>query len=413
MKLLHTADWHLGRILYGRSMLEDQRYFIHSFLFPLIDREKPDALLLSGDIFDRQIAPVEAIRLFDDFVTGLCVDRQIPLVAIAGNHDGADRLGLGARLYRAAGFYLTARLDPGAPPVKFPDQDREVHIYSLPYFDPATARDCLSDPSIRGCGDAFAAVLDRLRQRLDPAACNILLAHCFVTGAAVSDSESPLFIGGSGEVDAGLFQDFDYVALGHLHRAQRAGEDGVRYAGSPLKYSFDEENHHKSVTILEIGQGLSVRQVPVKPLRDMRTVTGSLDQLRTQALAPENRLGREDYIYAVLSGPPVFEPMSRLREFYPNALGVINGADPAAGETAERSALRRNLRRRDSMTLFEEFLRQMCDTEPTEDDRAVFQEIGGALLGSGQPADDTGPADAQADFFRPTGSRPETTEEGK
>lgn len=387
MKLLHTADWHLGRILYGRSLIEDQRYFIHRILFPLIDRERPDAVLLSGDIFDRQIAPVEAIRLFDDFVTRLCLDRKIPLVAIAGNHDGADRLGLGARLYRSAGFYLTARLEPDAPPVVFKDGDREVHVYALPFFDPAMARDALGDDTIRGYGDAMKAVLDRLRQRLDPAACNILLSHCFVTGAAVSDSESPLFIGGSGEVDPGLFDGFDYVALGHLHRSQKAGGERIRYAGSPLKYSFDEESHVKSVTVLDTKEGCAARQVHVRPLRDMRTVTGDLETLRRQAEAPENRDKREDFIYAVLTGPPVFEPMSRLREFYPNVLGVVNGADSFEGDTAERAALRQNLRRRDSMTLFDEFLRQMCDTEPTEEDRAVFSEIGRSLLGEDAPAD--------------------------
>ena len=388
MKLLHTADWHLGRILYGRSLIEDQRYFIHRLLFPLIDRERPDAVLLSGDIFDRQIAPVEAIRLFDDFVTRLCLDRKIPLVAIAGNHDGADRLGLGARLYRAAGFYLTSRLEPDAPPVVFADGERAVHIYALPFFDPAMARDALGDDTIRGYGDAMKAVLSRLVQRLDPSACNILLSHCFVTGAAVSDSESPLFIGGSGEVDPGLFQDFDYVALGHLHRAQRAGGEQIRYAGSPLKYSFDEEKHNKSVTLIDTGAGCSARQIPLSPLRDMRTVTGSLEELRRQAEADQTREAREDFIYAVLKGPPVFEPMSRLREFYPNVLGVVNGAESFEGDTAERAALRRNLRRRDSMTLFDEFLRQMCDTEPTDQDRAVFSEIGRALLGEDGPAPD-------------------------
>lgn len=387
MKLLHTADWHLGRILYGRSLIEDQRHFIDHFLFPLIDAEKPDGVLLSGDIFDRQIAPVEAIRLFDDFVTRLCLDRRVPLIAIAGNHDGADRLGLGARLFRSAGFYLAARLEPDAPPVVLGTPDKPVHVYCLPYFDPAMARDVLRDDSIRGYGDAHRAVLERLRGRLDPAASNILLSHCFVTGAAVSDSESPLFIGGSGEIDPALFAGFDYVALGHLHRAQKAGSESIRYAGSPLKYSFDEEKHQKSVTILDTDSRLT-RQIPVRPLRDMRTVTGSLQELRRAAEAPENRDIREDFIYAVLTGPPVFEPMTRLREFYPNVLGVINGADSFEGDTAARSALRQTLRRRDSMTLFDEFLRQMCDAEPTDDDRAVFSEISRSLLeDAGEQAD--------------------------
>lgn len=369
MKLIHTSDWHLGRILYGRSLISDQTHFINEFFFPLIEREKPDGVIMAGDLFDRQIAPTDAIRLFDSFVTRICLKMNIPLIAITGNHDGADRLGLGSELMREAGFALTSRLDPAAPPTIFNSgAGKPVHIYSLPYFDPAMARDCLQDDSIRGFSDAYKAILSRMVERLDESAFNILTCHCFVLGSAISDSESPLFIGGSGEVDGSLFDRFDYVALGHLHKPQPAGKTGF-YSGSPLKYSFDEEKQEKSVTVLEITEKIARRVIPVQPLRDMRTLTGNIDELRESAKADSQS---DDYVYAVLTGPPVFEPMGALKTFYPNTLGMRNGDLSYDGETRERDTLRKELKNQNSMMIFEEFLRQMCDTEPTDDDREVF-----------------------------------------
>ena len=374
MKILHTSDWHLGRVIYGRSLIEDQQYFIERFFLPLLEDERPDAVILAGDIFDRQIAPVEALRLFDAFVTEVCGRRHIPVIAVSGNHDGADRLGLGGALLRESGLHITSRLDPYAPPVVLPGK-REVHIYTLPYFDPAMARDCLREEELRGFAAAYSAVLEILRERLDPAAFNILVAHCFVAGAETSESESPIFIGGSGEVPGILFDGFDYVALGHLHRAQTLGEK-IRYSGSPLKYSFDEEHHKKSVTMLEVGETLSLRQIPVAFLRDMRTLSGGIEELEAAA---ETDPGREDYISAELTGLPVYEPMHRLRQIYPNTLSVRNGSFAADGAREERAALRGS----DPQTVFAEFMRQMCGSEAEAADLAVFSAAYDAASGKG------------------------------
>lgn len=216
-----------------------------------------------------------------------------------------------------------------------------MHIYTLPYFDPAMARDCLKDEELRGFPAAYAAVLEILRARLDSNAFNILVAHCFVAGAETSESESPLFIGGSGEVPGSLFNGFDYVALGHLHRAQTLGER-IRYSGSPLKYSFDEEHHKKSVTVLEVGDTVTIRPIPVVPLRDMRTLSGPVEALEEAACADAHK---NDYISAELTGLPVYEPMHRLRRVYPNTLSVRNGSFAAAAGDEERAALRKASRR--------------------------------------------------------------------
>lgn len=374
MKIIHTSDWHLGRIIYGQSLIDDQRYFIEKFFYPLLDSEKPDAVIIAGDLFDRQIAPAEALRLFDSCITEICGNMHIPIIAISGNHDGADRLGLGARLLDSSGFHICSRLDASAEPVVLSGK-HEIHIYSLPYFDPAMARDYLKNDDVRGFGEAYAAVLEIIGGRLDPAAFNMLVAHCFITGAEVSDSESPLFIGGSGELDPDMFSRFDYVALGHLHRAQKAGKNG-RYSGSPLKYSFDEEHHKKSVTILEIEDSLNIREVPVIPRRDMRVISGSISELEAAA-----ELSRDDYIFAQIEGAPVYEPMHRLRKTYPNTLGIRNGSE--LGAASENEAVRRELKISAPGNIFDEFIRQMCGSEPTDADREIFAEAFDKASGGG------------------------------
>lgn len=374
MKILHTSDWHLGRIIYGRSLIEDQQHFVKHFLLNVLEDERPDAVIIAGDIFDRQIAPVEALRLFDAFVTEVCGNRHIPVVAVSGNHDGADRLGLGGALLGGAGLHIVSRLDPYAPPVILPGE-REVHIYALPYFDPAMARDCLREEELRGFPAAYEAVLDILRRRLDPAAFNILIAHCFVAGAETSESESPLFIGGSGEVPASLFAGFDYVALGHLHRAQTFGEK-IRYSGSPLKYSFDEQHHKKSVTMLDVGEKPAIRALPVAALRDMRTLSGRVEELEAAASADPCT---NDYISAELTGLPVYEPMHRMRKIYPNTLSVHNGGFASDTAEQERAALRTS----EPQTVFAEFMRQMCGCEAEEADLAVFSAAYNAASGRG------------------------------
>ena len=278
MKFIHTSDWHLGKMIYGRSLLEDQEYFIKQVFLPAVDREQPDFVILAGDIYDRQIAPVEAIRLFDWTVSEMA-GREVPFFLISGNHDGADRLCVGARLLRKSGIYLTARLEDAFEPILLEKNGESVQIFLLPYFEPAEARDVLGDDSIRGFSEAYEAVLSRLEEKRDPALLSVLVSHCFVAGSTASDSESTLYVGGSGEVGAGCFRNFTYAALGHLHGPQKAGANGW-YSGSPLCYSFDEEKQKKGCTVVTLkGYETDCRQVPVVPMRPMRTLTAAFDQL--------------------------------------------------------------------------------------------------------------------------------------
>ena len=374
LKLIHTADWHLGKILYGRSLIEDQRYLLYHWFLPLLDEEKPDGVLLTGDVFDRPIAPVESLRLFDEILVEIGLKRGIRFFVSAGNHDGADRMAVGGPLLAGSGLHFATRLQIPIQPVRLEKNGEAADLWQLPYFDPAMARDALGREDIRGTSESYRAVLDSFRDRLDPAVPQILTAHCFVLGSEPHGEDSGTTVGTLGEVDSGTFEGFDYVALGHLHGAQKAGEN-ARYSGSLLPYSFDDCHTQKSVTVLEIeNRNITVRLIPTQPLRRMRVLTGPFQQLCDEA---KTDAGRDDYIYAVLTGTPVFEPFARLREFYPNLLGLRNGVSEQAALDPERERLRDQLRRTrpDETMLFREFFRQMCSEEVTPEDLAEFKRL--------------------------------------
>ncbi len=372
MKILHTSDWHLGRMIYGRSLLPDQEYFIEHVFYPILEEEKPDLVLLAGDIYDRQIAPVAAIRLFDRVLSELH-RRNIPLAVISGNHDGPDRMALGSSMLRESGIYFATSLENVFQPIIFSAGESPCHLYLLPYCEPAEVRDYFQDDSIRGFTESYQAVLDKLRAGLDPAACNILAAHCFVAGGTLSDSESPIYVGGLGEVNPAVFQGFDYVALGHLHAPQKAGPNG-RYSGSPLKYSFDEENQQKSLTLVETAKhGCRIRELPVRPLRDMRTLAGTMEEL----LALGKQSPCEDYLYLrIQEKSPVYMPSEQLRPYFPNLLGLrcdwLSASVPEKDRDLKDQLLRRKV---DEEAVFYQFMEQVCGEEPTEDDKAFLEAL--------------------------------------
>ena len=370
MKLLHTSDWHLGRMIFGRSLLPDQEAFIKQVFLPAAEAERPDCILLAGDIFDRQIAPVEAIRLFDYAIAEIH-KLQIPLAVIAGNHDGADRIAIGTQLLRQSGITIATRLEDAFTPVTIQSGDEKADIYLLPYCEPAMVRQFLHNEDIHGFQEAYCAILDEIRKTFKPDVLHILVSHCFVAGGKISDSESPVYVGGSGEVSPSAFDGFDYVALGHLHAPQRAGEHG-RYSGSPLKYSFDEEHQKKSMTILQLTKAnCELKELPVKPLHDMRTIQGTMAELLAQGQQQKN----EDYLFIrVTDTTPVYMSTEQLRPYYPNLLAVsCDWLNPTAA-IGEDAALREQLlhHKIDEITVFEQFMKQICGAETDESDRALF-----------------------------------------
>lgn len=367
MKLFHTSDWHLGRMLYGRSLLEDQQWFLEQVFLPAVEREKPACVLLAGDVYDRQIAPVEALKLFDSTLSRL-VALGTKVCIISGNHDGAQRMALLKGALRQSGVYFATELADAFAPVMLEQGEEKLQLFLLPYFDAAQAREFLGDDSLRGEGACLEALLQRLVPLFAPDAGHVLVSHCFAAGSHTSDSESTLFVGGSGQVPPSLFDPFDYAALGHLHGPQKAGEKG-RYSGSPLKYSVDEAQQQKGYVLL-CWNGASFQEqfVPCTPLHDVRRIQGLFADL----LAAGEQSPCPDYVELVLTDQaPVLLAAQRLQPFYPRLLSVSNpwAAADAAGERAAK------LQGQDDFTVFSSFLQEVCQTTPDEEDKALFREV--------------------------------------
>lgn len=377
MKIIHTSDWHLGKLLYEYSMIEDQRSFIFNTFLASVKTHSPDAIIIAGDIFDRQIAPIEAINLFDELISKLCEELKTKVIIIAGNHDSPERLAVANKLLKNSGLYIYKRMDISVEPVKVTQGDLTVNIYPLPYFEPSEARVVLNRENIRGFNEAYVAVMDAIRSGIDPSEVNILAAHCFVTGCSTSGSENIMSVGGASEVGKEAFIGFDYVALGHLHGRQQVA-DNIRYCGTPLKYSFDEAGHKKSVTLIDINQkgGIDISEIEIIPPRNMRIIEGKFDDLLKAAVEDNSK---DDYIQVRLSDNfAVLEPRMRLNAVgYTHILSVINSGILKAG-SEEREKLRQKLREGkglDDMEIFCEFMSQICGEEPDEETKAIMAEV--------------------------------------
>lgn len=330
MKFLHLADLHLGKRVNGFSMLEDQAHILRQIL-AILDDEQPDGVLIAGDVYDKSVPSVEAVGLLDGFLTELRA-RGVPVLLISGNHDSPERLAFGGRVMDSCGIHISPVYDGALAPVTLHDAFGPVHVWLLPFVKPAHVRRWFPDADIESYTDAVAEAVAHMD--IDTAARNVLVTHQFVTGGARSGSEE-LSVGGTDNVDSGVFAPFDYVALGHLHGAQHIGRETIRYAGSPLKYSFSEARQHKSVTIVTLGEkgDVQVRTAALTPLRELREIRGSYDELTARSFY-EHTTYRSDYLHLILTDEQdVFDAMSRLRTIYPYlmTLDYDNARTRAAG----------------------------------------------------------------------------------
>ena len=330
MKFLHLADLHLGKRVNGFSMLEDQAHILRQIL-AILDDEQPDGVLIAGDVYDKSVPSVEAVELLDGFLTELCA-RGVPVLLISGNHDSPERLAFGGRVMDSCGIHISPVYDGALAPVTLHDAFGPVHVWLLPFVKPAHVRRWFPDADIESYTDAVAEAVAHMD--IDTAARNVLVTHQFVTGGTRSGSEE-LSVGGTDNVDSGIFAPFDYVALGHLHGAQHIGRETIRYAGSPLKYSFSEARQHKSVTVVTLGEkgDVQVCTVALTPLRELREIRGSYDELTARSFY-EHTTYRSDYLHLILTDEQdVFDAMSRLRTIYPHlmTLDYDNARTRAAG----------------------------------------------------------------------------------
>ena len=316
MKLLHCSDLHIGKRVNEFSMLEDQRYILNQ-ISELALLERVDAVLLAGDLYDKPIPPAEAVGLLDEFLTGLA-RAGIQVLAISGNHDSPERLSFAARLMEDQGVHLAALYRGAEAPVVLADEHGPVNFYLLPYLKPALVRHVYPEAEIASYEQAVKYAVDQWQ--IDPGARNVLVAHQFVLGGSACESEE-LSVGGLDQISAQVFDAFDYVALGHLHGPQKIGRETLRYSGSPLKYSFSEAGHEKSVCLVEMGEKgrTEVRLVPLKPLRDLREVRGTYEQVTAKSFY--DGTNTRDYLHITLTDEEdVPEAMGRLRAIYPNLM---------------------------------------------------------------------------------------------
>lgn len=344
MKLIHLSDLHLGKRVNGFSMLEDQHYILREIL-KIIDREAPDGVLIAGDVYDKSVPPAEAVALLDEFLVELS-RRQLQVYLISGNHDSPERLAFGGRLMDQSGVHVAPVYDGRIVSFTQQDQYGSVEIFLLPFLKPAHVRRFFPDDPIDSYTDALRTVLSHTAVPADKR--TVLVTHQFVTGASRCDSED-LSVGGSDNVDAAVFAPFDYVALGHIHNPQSAGAPHVRYCGTPLKYSFSEAAHEKSVTVVELREKgtVDIRTIPLNPLRDMAELRGTYESLTFRGFY-EGTSYPGDYLHITLTDEEdIPDAISKLRVIYPNLMQLSydnartrSGALAAPTEqTAQKSPL--------------------------------------------------------------------------
>lgn len=317
---MHLADLHLGKRVNGFSMMEDQEYLLNRIL-EIMEEEQPDGLLIAGDVYDKTIPPAEAVRLMDDFLTAVAA-KHVPVFLISGNHDSAERVAFGHQLMQGSGIWISPVYDGTIRHHTLEDRWGEVNIYLIPFLRPSVVRSFFPDVEIEDYTDALRTIIEDLQ--VDTSRRNVVLAHQFVTAAGAlpetCDSEQ-LSVGGLDRVDGSVFSPFDYTALGHLHGPQRVGSETIRYAGSPLKYSFSELHQKKSVTVAELrAKGeTEIRQIPLQPRREMIELRGTFEEILEKA-RKKGEL-QTDYYHMILTDETdVVDALSRLREYYPNIM---------------------------------------------------------------------------------------------
>lgn len=366
MKLLHLSDLHLGKRINEFSMLEDQEYILAKII-NIIDEQTLDGVIIAGDVYDKSVPSAEAVDLFDDFLVNLS-NRMLKVFVISGNHDSAERIAFGGRLMNKSGIYMSPVYKGKIDPIVVNDSFGDINIYMLPFVKPANVRRFYPDNEISSYTDAIETIIDDMH--IDKSKRNILITHQFVTGASRTESED-ISVGGTDNVDVSVFDKFDYVALGHIHRSQKCTSDYIRYSGTPLKYSFSEANDKKEVVILDIKEkgNIELSFIPLIPKRDMVEIKGKYDEIMLKSFY-ENTSYNEDYMHITLTDEEdIPDVLTKLRVIYKNIMRLdydnqrtrhsieINGAE--------------NMERKSPFEYFSEFY-EMQNGQALSDEQAKF-----------------------------------------
>ena len=370
MKLIHLSDLHIGKRVNEQSMIEDQEYILEEIL-KIISEQKPNAVILAGDIYDKSVPSAEAVTLFNDFIVKLS-KMLVPVFIISGNHDSAERLAFASELIERAGIYISPVYNGEIKPVTLADECGEVNFYLLPFVKPLNVKRFFEDEEMNSYTDALSVAINHMN--IDTSCRNVLISHQFVTGATRSDSED-FSVGGTDNVDASVFENFDFVALGHIHSAQNIGSEKIHYCGTPLKYSFSEANHKKAVSVVNLGKKgeLNIERIPLIPLRDMKEIKGKYDDLMAKSYYEGTTLVN-DYVHAILTDEDdVPNVMNKLRVIYKNIMKVSYDNARTRAKSHIEGAI--EVEKRTPLELFSDFFKEQNGADLSDEQSAFVSDL--------------------------------------
>ncbi len=370
MRIMHLSDLHIGKRLNEFSLLEDQEYILTKIL-SIIDEQAVEAVIIAGDVYDKSIPSSEAVELFDDFLFKLS-KRSLSVFVISGNHDSAERIAFGGRLMNKSGIYMSPVFDGKVAPITLTDEYGEICFYMLPFIKPSHVRRYYPDEELVSYTDAMKIAIDNMN--IDTKKRNILITHQFVTGATRTESEE-ISVGGTDNVDASVFEGFDYVALGHIHSAQKCGSEYIRYCGTPLKYSFSEANDTKTVTILDINKkgDLSLSYPILTPKRDMVEIKGRYDEITFKGFY-EGTGWQDDYMHITLTDEEdIPDALTKLRVIYKNIMKLEY--DNARTRHSAQITGASDIKSKSPLEHFEEFYELQNGQAISDEQRAFLTEI--------------------------------------
>lgn len=369
MKIMHLSDLHIGKKVNEYSMLQDQIYILKEIL-RIIDNEKVETVIIAGDVYDRSLPPNEALELFDEFLYQLS-SRNVNVFVISGNHDSPERISYGGRMMTENKIFLSPVYDGNVKPISLNDDYGEVNFYLLPFIRPADIRRYFPDENIENYTDAVKVAIDNMN--VDFSERNILVTHQFVTGAELSESED-IIVGGTDNVSGEVFDGFDYVALGHIHREQNVGKDNIRYCGTPLKYSFSEAKHIKSVTILDFRdkENIEYSKIPLTPLRDMREIRGTYDELTLKSNYENTNV--DDYLHITLTDEEdIPDAIGKLRSIYPNIMKLDYDNLRTRGSGIVDAI--ENIESKSPFELFADLFKQQNNQDMSEEQEEIMRNL--------------------------------------
>lgn len=370
MRFIHTSDWHLGRLFHGKHLTEDQAYVLEDF-HRAVKEYRPDAILIAGDLYDRAVPPTEAVELLDDTLAKLILQAKVPVVMIAGNHDSPQRVNFGSRLLAQQGLYVVGTLTQQTKPIVLSDKEGDVYFMPFTYAEPSLVRNVFKRTELDSHESAMQFLVQQSLTQMPRNARKVAIVHAFIAGSSESESERPLSVGGSSNIASKVFNAFNYTALGHLHNAQTAGAEQIRYAGSLLKYSFDEANHKKGIYIVDMDKAgaIELEKVALRTRHDVKVVEGYFDDILANRIKYPYT---EDYVSVkLLDQVPILDVHGQLETIYSNLMQIERPNLVVEGKLQKPEGDHRQLSER---ALFDSFFKQMTGTEMTAEESQVFGE---------------------------------------